>query len=42
MGFRKSRKLDESEYDFNNKLGYISLNQPLENDEVVAVAFQYQ
>ena len=36
-----ARKLDESEYDFDNKLGYISLNQPLENDEVVAVAFQY-
>lgn len=36
-----ARKLDDSEYEFNTKLGYISLNQPLENDEVVAVAFQY-
>ena len=29
-----------TEYQFNDN-GYISLNQPLENDEVVAVAFQY-
>ena len=36
-----ARKLDDSEYQFNDRLGYISLNQPLENDEVVAVAFQY-
>ena len=36
-----ARKLDDSEYQFNGRLGYISLNQPLENDEVVAVAFQY-
>ena len=30
-----------SEYSFNNQLGYISLNQALNNDEVLAVAFQY-
>ena len=37
-----ARKLDDSEYQFNDRLGYISLNQPLENDEVVAVAFHTQ
>ena len=37
----RARKLSESEYSFNNQLGYISLNQALNNDEVLAVAFQY-
>jgi len=37
-----TRKLQEGqEYTINTKLGYISLNQRLNNDEVLAVAFQY-
>ncbi|MDE3741430.1 cell surface protein SprA [Maribacter polysaccharolyticus] len=37
-----ARKLtDGSDYDYNSQLGYISLNQQLSNDEVLAVAFQY-
>ena len=36
-----ARKLDESEYTLNNKLGFISLNQSLNNDEILAIAFQY-
>jgi len=36
-----ARKLNSSEYRLHNQLGYISLNQPLNNDEVIAVAFQY-
>ena len=37
-----ARKLNESEYTFNPRLGFISLNQPLSADQVLAVAFQYQ
>ena len=37
----RARKLSESEFSFNSQLGYISLNQALNNDEVLAVAFQY-
>ena len=36
-----ARKLNENEYQLSTKLGYISLNQRLSNDEVLAVAFQY-
>ena len=36
-----ARKLNENEYNLNNQLGYISLRQSLNNDEVIAVAFQY-
>jgi len=37
-----ARKLDQGrDFDFNSQLGYISLNQRLSNDEVLAVAFQY-
>ena len=36
-----ARKLNPSEYKLNEQLGYISLNQRLSNDEVLAVAFQY-
>lgn len=37
-----ARKLDPGrDYDFDTQLGYISLNQRLSNDEVLAVAFQY-
>jgi len=37
----KAKKLDLSEYTFNPQLGYISLNQKLSDDELLAVAFQY-
>ena len=37
-----ARKLEEGvNYTFNQQLGYISLNQPLATDEVLAAAFQY-
>ena len=36
-----ARKLTTNEYTFNPQLGYISLQQRLANDEVLAVAFQY-
>ncbi|MBQ9254498.1 MAG: cell surface protein SprA [Bacteroidales bacterium] len=37
-----ARKLSESEYTVNTRLGFISLNQSLSSDQVLAVAFQYQ
>ena len=37
-----ARKLEVNrDYQFNSQLGYISLNQRLSNDEVLAVAYQY-
>lgn len=36
-----ARKLTEQEYTYNALLGYISLNNPLNNDEVLAVAYEY-
>ncbi|MCE2614074.1 cell surface protein SprA [Flavobacteriaceae bacterium D16] len=37
-----ARKLEQGrDYSFNSQLGYISLNQRLSNDEVLAVSFQY-
>ncbi len=37
-----ARKLELGrDFDFNSQLGYVSLNQRLSNDEVLAVAFQY-
>ncbi|MBI3237244.1 MAG: cell surface protein SprA, partial [Flavobacteriia bacterium] len=36
-----ARKLTESEFSYNALLGFISLNQPLNNDEVLAVAYEY-
>ena len=36
-----ARKLNANEYTFNPQLGYISLQQRLANDEVLAVAYQY-
>ena len=37
-----ARKLNQgSEYTLDTQLGYISLNQRLQNDEVLAVAYQY-
>lgn len=36
-----ARKLSSSEFTFHPQLGYISLNQSLNNNEVVAVAYEY-
>lgn len=38
---QNSRKLTEQEYNYNPLLGFLTLNQPLNNDEVLAIAFQY-
>jgi len=36
-----ARKLTEREFTFQPQLGYISLNNPLNSDEVLAVAYRY-
>ncbi|MFN4893080.1 MAG: cell surface protein SprA [Bacteroidota bacterium] len=36
-----ARKLQPTDYFFNKQIGFISLNQPLQPDEVLGVAFQY-
>ncbi len=36
-----ARLLDSTEYTINRQIGYISLNQSVNNDEVLAVAYQY-
>lgn len=36
-----AKKLNESEFSYNAQLGYISLNVPLNNDEVLGVAYEY-
>lgn len=36
-----ARKLNESEYTLNSQLGFISLKQQLNQDEVLAVAYEY-
>ena len=36
-----ARRLTESDYSYNSLLGYISLNQALNNDEVLGVAYEY-
>ncbi|MDH7461939.1 cell surface protein SprA [Chitinophagaceae bacterium 26-R-25] len=36
-----ARKLNASEYFFNPQVGFLSLNQPLQADEVLGIAFQY-
>ncbi len=36
-----ARKLSPNEYNYNSRLGYISLNQALNSNEVLAVAFEY-
>ncbi|OYW19469.1 MAG: cell surface protein SprA, partial [Sphingobacteriales bacterium 12-47-4] len=36
-----ARKLQTSDYYFNPRIGFISLNQQLQPDEVLAIAFQY-
>jgi cell surface protein SprA len=36
-----ARKLDSTQYIYNRRAGFLSLSQPLQPDEVLAVAFQY-
>jgi cell surface protein SprA len=36
-----ARKLDEREFTINRQLGYISLLRKLQNDEVLAIAYEY-
>jgi cell surface protein SprA len=36
-----ARKLDSTQYTFHPTVGFLSLSQPLQTDEVVAVAYQY-
>ncbi|MFT5779596.1 MAG: cell surface protein SprA, partial [Crocinitomicaceae bacterium] len=36
-----ARKLSESEFSYNAMLGFVSLNMPLNNDEVLAVSYEY-
>ena len=36
-----ARKLTQNEYFFNPQIGFVSLNQQLQPDEVLAVAYQY-
>lgn len=36
-----ARKLNATEFTFNNRLGFISINQSINNDQTVAVAYQY-
>lgn len=38
---QNARKLSDQEFSVNTVLGFISLNQPLNNDEVLAVAYEY-
>ncbi|MCB0804726.1 MAG: cell surface protein SprA, partial [Bacteroidales bacterium] len=37
-----ARKLEQNEFTFNSKLGFISLNTTINSDQALAVAFQYQ
>ena len=36
-----ARKLSPTEFTFNNRLGYLSINQSINNDQTIAVAYQY-
>lgn len=36
-----ARRLTEQEFSYNAQLGFISVNMPLNNDEVLAVAYEY-
>ena len=38
---RSARKLSNNEFTFHPQLGYISLQQRLRNDEILAVAYEY-
>src|SRR5690606_13338670 len=36
-----ARRLDPNEYTFHRQLGYLSLTRKLQNDEVIAVSYEY-
>ena len=36
-----ARKLDSTQYSYNRQVGTLSLSQPLQTDEVLAIAYQY-
>ncbi|MEO7801104.1 MAG: cell surface protein SprA, partial [Ginsengibacter sp.] len=36
-----ARKLDSTQFVYNSKIGFVSINQPLQPDEVLGVAYQY-
>ena len=36
-----ARKLDSTQYIYNPRVGFVSLSQPLQADEILAVAYQY-
>ncbi len=38
----EARRLDPNEFTFDPQLGFISLNAPLQSDDIVGVAFEYQ
>ncbi len=38
---RNARRLNPSEYTYNSRTGFISLNQQLNNDQALAVSYQY-
>src|SRR3954463_7908629 len=38
---RNAKKLNSTEYTFNERLGYVSLNSALNPDEALAVAYEY-
>ncbi|EMR04546.1 T9SS outer membrane translocon Sov/SprA [Cesiribacter andamanensis] len=38
---KSARKLNATEFSYHTELGYISLNRQLQNDEALAVAFEY-
>ncbi|MGE5355337.1 MAG: cell surface protein SprA [Deltaproteobacteria bacterium] len=37
----KARKLNESEYTYNAELGFLSLNRPLQPEDVMGVSYEY-
>ena len=41
VNIESARKLNPSEFTYNSKLGFISINSTLNSDQVLAVAFQY-
>lgn len=38
---QNARKLNPTEFTYNNRLGFISINQSINNDQTIAVAYQY-
>ncbi|MFN3316136.1 MAG: cell surface protein SprA, partial [Raineya sp.] len=38
---RAARRLEPSEFTFHQQLGYISLNTPLRNDEILGISYEY-